>query len=65
MFLVYRLGLILVHYHKPCSCLGHLSDALHISPNAVNIAMKIVLEYLLLGSFAMLFWRLKAKWQLG
>jgi len=56
-FLVYRLGLLWVGYHKPCSCLGNLTDALHISPQAADTAMKIVLAYLLLGSYGCLLWR--------
>jgi hypothetical protein len=60
-FVVYRLGLILVGYHKPCSCLGNLTDALHISPQTADTAMKIVLGYLLLGSYATLFWLWKEK----
>jgi len=55
-FVVYRLGLILVGYHKPCSCLGNLTDALHISPQTADTIMKIVLGYLLIGSYATLFW---------
>lgn len=55
-FLVYRIGLILVGYHKPCSCLGNLTDALHIPPQTADMAMKIILAYLLIGSYASLFW---------
>lgn len=55
-FLIYRLGLALVRYHKPCGCLGNLTDALHISPQIADTAMKIVLAYLLIGSYATLFW---------
>jgi hypothetical protein len=55
-FVAYRLGLVLVGWHKPCSCLGNLSDALHIPPQTADTAMKIILAYLLLGSYATLFW---------
>lgn len=55
-FLVYRIGLKWVGYHKPCSCLGNLTDALRISPETADTAMKIVLGYLLIGSYASLFW---------
>jgi hypothetical protein len=55
-FFAYRLGLVLVGYHKPCSCLGNLTDALHIPPQTADTAMKIILAYLLLGSYATLFW---------
>ena len=55
-FLSYRLGLLWVGYHKPCSCLGNLTDALHIPPQIADDAMKIILAYLLIGSYGTLFW---------
>jgi hypothetical protein len=55
-FVAYRIGLLWVGYSKPCSCLGTLTDALHMSPQTADTAMKIVLAYLLIGSYATLFW---------
>ncbi len=55
-FLIYHIGLIWVGWHKPCPCLGNLTDALHISPQTADTAMKIILAYLLIGSYASLFW---------
>ncbi len=55
-FVIYRLGLLLVGYRKPCSCLGSLTEALHLSPQSADTAMKIILAYLLVGSCAALFW---------
>ena len=55
-FLGYRIGLVVVGYHRPCSCMGNLTDALHIPPQTADTAMKIILAYLLLGSYATLFW---------
>lgn len=55
-FVVYRIGLKWVGYHKPCGCLGNLTDALHISPETADTAMKVVLAYLLIGSYAILAW---------
>ena len=43
VFLGYRLTLAWLGYHKPCSCLGNLTDALHIPPQAADSAMKCVL----------------------
>ena len=60
-FLAYRIGLVLVGWHKPCSCLGNLTDALHIPPQTADTAMKIILAYLLLGSYATLFWLWRQK----
>jgi hypothetical protein len=45
-----------VGWHKPCSCLGNLTDALHIPPQTADTAMKIILAYLLIGSYGNLFW---------
>jgi hypothetical protein len=61
-FLVYRIGLVWVGYKKPCPCLGNLTDALHIPPQTADTAMKIILAYLLIGSYGILFhlwWRKK------
>ena len=58
-FLAYRVGMIWVGYHKPCDCLGTLTDALHLSPNTAATVMKCILAYLLIGSYVTLFclWR--------
>lgn len=55
-FFVYRLGLSWMGWHKPCNCLGSLTDALHISPQTADNIMKVVLAYLLIGSYGLLIW---------
>lgn len=60
-FVIYRAGLLWVGYHEPCSCLGNLTDALHISPGAADTGMKIILAYLLIGSYGTLFWLWRQK----
>lgn len=55
-FWLYRFGLFLGHHGKPCACLGGLTDAVGISPAKADITMKIVLAYLLVGSYATLGW---------
>lgn len=55
-FVAYRIGLVAIGYHRPCSCMGNLTDALHIPPQTADAAMKIILAYLLIGSYATLFW---------
>lgn len=62
-FAVYRLALNLSGYHSPCHCLGNLTDALHISPETADNAMKVVLAYLLIGSYATVFWLWRQKWK--
>lgn len=53
---IYRLGLTLLHWHRPCGCLGNLTEVLHISPILADKAMKVVLVYLVVGSYGSLLW---------
>ena len=66
-FLAYRLGLLYMGWHRPCSCLGYLTDALHISPKLADNIMKVVLAYLLIGSYGILIhkWWNKRKLAVG
>jgi len=62
--LMYRLGLRWMGWHKPCNCLGNLTDTLHLSPQAADNIMKLVLAYLLVGSYGLVIWeRRKARSQ--
>jgi hypothetical protein len=58
-FVVYRLGLLGIGFTQPCACLGSLTDAIGLSPEAADIIAVGILLYLLLGSyFALLcLWR--------
>jgi hypothetical protein len=58
-FLTYRFGLWFIGWHRPCGCMGNLTDLLHLSPHAADNIMKGVLAFLLLGSYRILFqeWR--------
>ncbi len=60
-FLVYRAGLWFIGWHRPCGCMGSLTDMLHLSPHAVDNIMKGVLAYLLVGSYAILLWDWKRR----
>ena len=55
-FVFYRLGLVWIGWHKPCSCMGNLINFLHIPPQTADTAMKIILAYLFIGSYITLFW---------
>lgn len=55
-FVAYRIGLWWMVWKKPCSCLGSLTGALHISPQLADNIMKIVLVYLFIGSYGLLIW---------
>ena len=54
IFLVYRLGLFWMDWRRPCGCLGNLTDALHLSPQTADNIMKVMLAYLLVGSYLLL-----------
>jgi len=56
-FVVYRLGLWWIGWHRPCGCLGNLTDLLRISPHTADTIMKLVLAYLLIGSYGLLIWQ--------
>jgi hypothetical protein len=58
-FAIYRLCLAGIGYQKPCSCLGNLTGVLHIPSEAADSIMKIILVYLLTGSYLALFCRRK------
>ena len=53
-FVVYRIGLWWIGWHRPCGCMGSLTTALHISEQAADNIMKVVLAYLLIGSYGLL-----------
>jgi len=54
VFLAYRIGLWSIGWQKPCSCLGNLTDALHISPQLADNLMKSLLIFMLVGSVSLL-----------
>lgn len=62
-FVVYRLGLWWMGWHRPCGCMGNLTDLLHISPRAADNMMKVVLAYLLIGSYGLLLWQWRQRRQ--
>jgi hypothetical protein len=59
VFLVYRLGLWFIGWHHPCGCMGKLAGMLHLSDQAADNIMKVVLAFLLVGSYLLLYldWR--------
>lgn len=55
-FVIYRIGLVAIHYQYPCPCLGTLTTALHVPTYKADLAMKVVLAYLAVGSYVTLLW---------
>lgn len=64
---IYRFSLWEVGWRKPCACLGTLTDAIHVSPQLADGFMKVVVAYLLIGSFGILIhrWWTKRKLSIG
>ena len=61
LFLAYRCGLNLVDYKSPCACLGSLTAGLGLDDTDVKHVTRILLGYLLFGSYASLFYQFSAK----
>ncbi|HKW30921.1 MAG TPA: hypothetical protein VJT54_16430 [Verrucomicrobiae bacterium] len=59
VFLMYRIGMPFVGYQQPCPCLGSLTGEIHISSQTANTVAKVILSYLLVGSYVALLgiWR--------
>ena len=55
-FVLYRVTMSLTDYDKPCACLGTITDALGIAPDAADYGMKLALAYLVIGSGAAKWW---------
>lgn len=60
-FFGYRLVLWLTGWHRPCYCMGSFTEALHFSHRTADTCLKIVLAYLLIGSYGGLFWLWRQK----
>ncbi len=56
-FLVYRLCLWWMGWHRPCGCMGSLTSALHLSEKAADNVMKVVLACLRVGNVLPVFWQ--------
>jgi len=55
VFGIYRISLVYIGYCHPCPCLGSLTALIHISPVTADKAMRLILAFLLVGSYASLF----------
>ena len=53
---LFGLGLCRIRGHKPSGCPGNFTDAQRISPETADVIAKVILVYLILGSYALLAW---------
>ena len=50
-FVIYRVCIWRLAPDKPCPCLGNLTDNLPIAPHTVDLLLKGIICYMLVGSF--------------
>jgi hypothetical protein len=62
-FAFYRFGLWWISWRRPCICLGNLTEAIHVSPRTAGWIMDIIFAYVVIGSYATLFWLCRKKWK--
>ena len=55
-YIVFWIGLLWMHCHPQATCLGSLTDPLHLSRGTTGYIMEFTPVYLLLGSYAALIW---------
>jgi len=55
-FVVFRIGLLLMHGHPQATCIGSLTDPLHLSRGTTGFIVGFMPFYLLLGSYAAAIW---------
>jgi hypothetical protein len=53
-FLIYRAGLHWTGWHKPCNCLGTLTDSIGLSPDIADFLLKTISAYLFVGGYILL-----------
>ena len=53
---VFWIGLLTMHYHPQATCIGSLTDLLHLARGTTGHIMEFTPVYLLMGSYAALIW---------
>jgi len=56
VFLLYRLNLWAQGYRGLCPCLGNMTSAIHLPSRAADWWLRVVLGYILIGSYSALLW---------
>jgi hypothetical protein len=65
VFLAYRLGLWWIGHEGSCPCLGNVTRSIGLSPAMEDLGVKILLGYLVLGSYVLVIWQLVGRWKRG
>jgi hypothetical protein len=62
VFLMYRAGLWWVGYEGACPCLGNVTRSIGLSPAMEDLGVKVLLGYLVLGSYFVVVWEVVWRW---
>jgi hypothetical protein len=65
VFLAYRLGLWWIGHEGACPCLGNVTRSIGLSPAKEDLGVKILLGYLVLGSYVLVIWEVVVRWKRG
>jgi predicted RNA-binding Zn-ribbon protein involved in translation (DUF1610 family) len=60
-YLIFQIGLLTMHCHPQATCVGGLTDPLHLSRGMTGLVMPLAPIYLLLGSY----WAMYRLWRKG
>ena len=52
MFTIYRVGLWWINYHKPCTCLGAITESIGLTETQADSIMKFVLGFVVSAGVA-------------
>jgi hypothetical protein len=63
VFLAYRLGLWWIGHEGACPCLGNVTYSIGLSPAMEDLGVKVLLGYLLLGSYSIVALELVGRWK--
>jgi hypothetical protein len=55
-YLVYWIGLFIMHYHPQTSCIGSLTDPLRLAHGTMGTVAEFLPAYIALGSYSALLW---------
>jgi DNA-directed RNA polymerase subunit RPC12/RpoP len=55
-YMVFRIGLLTMNCHQQATCVGSLTDPLHLTQGVTGFMLGLLPVYLLLGSYAAIIW---------
>jgi hypothetical protein len=65
VFLAYRLGLWGIGHEGASPCLGNVTRSMGLSPTMEDLGVKVLLGYLVVGSYSLVAWEVVGRWKHG